>query len=243
VLATPFTACLVAFGRYVPSLEPLAILLSDAQALPPAERLYQRLLARDVYEATALVAERTEALGALSAWDEVVMLALGLLERDRHEQRLDSALDAEQLDVARETFELLLRARSRDARRPRTAVLCLPARGGWDEVVCAALARFLAALGVPAQVVGHKLSTELAAEVADTGVECVCISSLGSPSGAAQHLVMRIRKRCPKTKIVVGLWGQRVDAALPQRSRADGHTYVVSRLCEARDLVCSATLT
>ena len=104
VLATPLTACLVAFGRYAPSLEPLAILLSNAEGLPPAERLYQRLLARDVYAASALVAERTEELGALSAWDEAVLPALGLLERDRQEQRLDP----EQLDLARETFELLL---------------------------------------------------------------------------------------------------------------------------------------
>ncbi len=237
VLATPLTACVVAFGRYVPSLEPLAILLSDAQALSPAERLYQRLLARDVYEATALVAERTRALDALSAWDEVVLPALGLLERDRQEQRLVP----EQLDVARETFELLLSELPEpepDGAPPSaSAVLCLPARGGWDETVCAGLARFLSALGVPARAIGHKLSAELAADVAHAGAEWVCISSLASPVGAAQHLVMRIRKRCPGTKVVVGLWGQGADATLQQHSGADGRTYVVSRLVEARDRV------
>jgi predicted PurR-regulated permease PerM len=35
VLATPLTACLVAFGRYVPSLEPLAILLGDDTSTLP----------------------------------------------------------------------------------------------------------------------------------------------------------------------------------------------------------------
>jgi hypothetical protein len=243
VLATPLTACLVAFGRYAPSLEPLTILLGDAEGLPPAERLYQRLLARDVYEATALVAERTEALGALSAWDEVVLPALGLLERDRQEQRLDP----EQLDVARETFELLLSDLPQpepDAATPSApAVLCLPARGGWDETVCTALARFLSALAIPAREISHKPSVELAAEVARAGAPLVCISSLASPVGAAQHLAMRIRKRCPETKVVVGLWGQGADATLDERIGADAGTYAVSRLVDAAERVRGPTPT
>ncbi len=233
VLATPFTACLVAFGRYAPSLEPLAILLSDAEALPPAERLYQRLLARDPYEATALVAERAEALGALAAWDEAVLPAWGLLERDRREQRLD----AEQLEVARETLELLLselpEPEPAAANAGAPAVLCVPARDGWDETICAALARALAAVGVPARAIGHKLSTELAAEVRRAGATLVCISSLASPPGAALHLVMRIRKHCPETNVLVGLWGQDAGAALRDRIGADAGTCVVNGFVEA----------
>ncbi len=241
VLATPLTACMVAFGRYAPSLEPLAILLSDADALPPAERLYQRLLARDVYAATALVAERTKEVGALSAWDEVVLPALGLLEQDQQEQRLDP----EQLDIARETFDLLLSelpVPEPDAATPPSA-LCVPARGGFDETVCAALARFLSGLGVPARAVGHKRSAELAEEAARAGAEWVCLSSLASSAGAAQHLVMRIRKRCPEAKLVVGLWGQGADATLHEHTGADGRTYVVSRLVEASERVRSSTST
>jgi predicted PurR-regulated permease PerM len=239
VLATPLTACLVALGRYVPSLEPLAILLGDAQALAPAERLYQRLLARDVYEATALVAERSGALGTLAAWDEVVLPALGLLERDRLEQRLD----AEQLEVARETFELLSSELPEPPPDGPSAsgpeILCLPARGGWDETVCAALTCLLSAQGIPARALGHKLSAELALEVERAGAEQVCISSLGSRAGAAQHLVMRIRKRCPETRVVVGLWGQAADAG----SAADGRTYLVRELGEAIERLGGTTAT
>ena len=243
VLATPFTACLVAFGRYVPSLEPLAILLSDAQALPPAERLYQRLLARDVYEATALVAERTEALGRARR-----------LGRGRDARagpaRTGSTGGAARLpssstSLARPSSCCSASCRSPSPtrrRRSAAAVLCLPARGGWDETVCAALARFLAALGVPARAIGHKLSAELAAEVARAGAECVCISSLASPSGAAQHLVMRIRKRCPETKVVVGLWGQTGRCAV-RGTEPTRRTYLVSPLSEARDRVRGATPT
>jgi predicted PurR-regulated permease PerM len=240
VLATPLTACLVALGRYFPSLEALAILLSDAPGLSPAERLYQRLLARDVHEASSLVAERTETLGPLAAWDEVVLPALGLLERDR----LEGRLDAEQLEVAGEICELLLgelpEASPEAASASAPAVLCLPARGGWDETVCAALARLLSSFGIPAQALGHKLSAELAEDVERLGTELVCISSLATRPGAAQHLVLRIRKRCPEARLVVGLWGQGADAPRAG-SHADGRTYFVGRLSEATDRVRGST--
>ena len=240
VLAAPISACLVAFGRYVPSLEPLAILLSDAEALPPAERLYQRLLARDSYEATALIAERAEALGALGAWDEVVLPALGELERDRREQRLEP----EQIDVARETLEMALSELPEPGpEAPASAVLCIPAHSGWDETVCAALARFLVDAGVPARAVGHKLSAELTVEVAVSGAELVCISCLASPAGAARHLVKRIRKACPEAKLIVGLWGQAADAALLDRVGGDAATYVTTRLVETTERVRAATPT
>jgi predicted PurR-regulated permease PerM len=235
VVATPLTACLVAFGRYAPSLEPLAILLSEREALPAPERLYQRVLAQDVYEATALVAERTEEADALSAWDEIVLPALGLLERDRQAQRLD----AEQLEVAHEALELLLSELSEAAPDDAAVeVLCLPAQGGWDETVCAALARFLSGVGVPTRAIGHRLSAELAEEVARSGAKLVCISSLGAEPGAAQHLVLRIRKKHPDAKIVVGLWGQAVeDPRRYERLRADAGTYLVGRLADASERV------
>src|SRR6202030_427924 len=55
VLAPPLTACLVVLGRYVPHLEFLGILLGDEPALDPEVTFYQRLLAHDQDEATALV--------------------------------------------------------------------------------------------------------------------------------------------------------------------------------------------
>jgi hypothetical protein len=236
VLAAPISACLVVFGRYAPSLEPLAVLLSDAEALPPADRLYQRLLARDSYEATALLVERTEALGALGAWDEVVLPALGELERDRREQRLEP----EQIAVARETLELALNELPEPA--PATTappILCIPAHNGWDETVCAALARFLSP--VHARALGHKLSAELIAEIAQADAAFVCISCLASPAGAARHLVARIRKACPDTKLIVGLWGQPVAATHSERIGADAATYVTSRLAETTDRVRAST--
>ena len=44
VLATPLTVCMVVMGRHVPRLAFLNVLLSDEEALTPAEDCYHRLL-------------------------------------------------------------------------------------------------------------------------------------------------------------------------------------------------------
>ena len=44
ILSTPLTVCLVVMGRNVPRLSFLSVLLSDEEALTPAEDFYHRLL-------------------------------------------------------------------------------------------------------------------------------------------------------------------------------------------------------
>src|ERR1043166_7703389 len=61
VLSTPLTMCLLVLGRYVPNLEVLGVLLGDEPALDPEINFYQRLLARDQDEATALVEQFVQA--------------------------------------------------------------------------------------------------------------------------------------------------------------------------------------
>lgn len=76
-----------------------------------------------------------------------------------------------------------------------------------------------------------------------TGAKLACISSLASPAGAAQHLVMRIRKRCADVTVVVGQWGQGAEATLHERIGADARTYAVSRLVDATERVRGSTPT
>ncbi|MGA9577902.1 MAG: AI-2E family transporter [Terrimicrobiaceae bacterium] len=47
ILSTPLTVCLVVMGRHVPRLSFLSVLLSDEEALTPAEDCYHRLLTVD----------------------------------------------------------------------------------------------------------------------------------------------------------------------------------------------------
>ena len=59
-LATPLTVCLVVLAKYVPDLEIVSVLMSDEPVMGPARSYYQRLVARDENEATALVQDYVE---------------------------------------------------------------------------------------------------------------------------------------------------------------------------------------
>jgi hypothetical protein len=237
VLAIPLTACLVVLGRHVPRPEGLSILLSDTEPLRPAERLYQRLLARDIDEATDLVAEQAKEQGPLSAWDQVVLPALCLVDRD--EQR--RLLEADELECARETAEVLLgelpEARVADDSQRAQSIPCLPARGWSDEIACRALARFLGSAGLPAHAAGRRLASELAEAAAGTGARTVCIWSLDLlGGGAVRHLAMRVRKRCPTAAILVGVSGDDSwTEQLRQRFAGDPLIQVVCKLAAAQE--------
>ena len=88
LLSTPLTVCLVVLGRYVPALHFLHVLLGNAPALSPPERLYQRLLAGDTLEALE-IAEATAAESGREVFREQVALeALKHAELDRRQNRL-----------------------------------------------------------------------------------------------------------------------------------------------------------
>jgi predicted PurR-regulated permease PerM len=237
VLSTPLTVCLVVLGRHFSRFSGLSVLLSDSEPLQPAERLYQRLIARDIDEATDLVEERCEEVGALSAWDEVVLPALCLLDRDQ-QRRL---LEPDELECARDVIEVLLaglpEARTEAREQGVQAIHCLPARGWSDEFACRALARFLEASGLRAVALGRMLTGELAERVAAAQAPAVCIWSLDPiGSGAVRHLLTRVRNSLPKAEIVVGACG---DApwlsGLRERVRSDPRAHVVESLASAQE--------
>src|SRR5262249_40244497 len=89
VLATPLTACLPAWGRYVPQLQFLNVLISDQPVLSEGARVYQRLLAFDFDEASDLIEEHQKTHNALQLSDEILLPALQLVEQDRHEGALE----------------------------------------------------------------------------------------------------------------------------------------------------------
>ena len=91
ILSTPLTVLLVVIGRYVPRLQFLYVLLSDAPSLSPEARLYQRLLAMDQEEAMELSQEYLKDHSLLELYDSVYAPALALAEIDRHRDVLDEA--------------------------------------------------------------------------------------------------------------------------------------------------------
>ena len=235
VLAIPITVCLVVLGRHVPQLEVLSILLGDEPALRPSVRLYQRLLARDVDEATELLGSEERAQGAERSWDEIVLPALRMLERDQRRGRLAD----EQVAFALETVGALAEELGEPLADGDASVLCLPAQEGGDEVVCRALAHLLRAAGVPAQALARLLTAELTEEVAGRNARVVVVSALEPEGGAVRYLAQRVIRRSPDAKILVGAWGEEhPDTSRLRKLLGDEPGIrVVGSLVEARERV------
>jgi predicted PurR-regulated permease PerM len=89
ILSTPLTVCVVVFGRYVPQLAFLHILLGDEPVLAAETQLYQRLLAMDREEAEGIAELFLKQHSLLDLYNSVMLPALAMAEQDRHRGALD----------------------------------------------------------------------------------------------------------------------------------------------------------
>jgi predicted PurR-regulated permease PerM len=89
ILATPLTMCLVVLGRHVDQLKFLEVMFGDEPPLTPAELVYQRMLARDPFEAAdqARIFLRNKPLAAY--YDEILLEGLRLAQADAQRGSLD----------------------------------------------------------------------------------------------------------------------------------------------------------
>jgi predicted PurR-regulated permease PerM len=90
LLSTPLTACIVVIGKYVPQMKFFDILLGDEPPLPPATRLYQRLLALDAEAASDVIDEYRKTMPLEELYDTVIIPALAMAEKDHHSNQLDA---------------------------------------------------------------------------------------------------------------------------------------------------------
>lgn len=88
ILSTPMTTCLVVFGRSVPALEFLVVLLGDQPALSLPLSFFQRLLARDEDEATTLVEEYLQKHSVEDVYDHLLLPALVHAKENRNRGEL-----------------------------------------------------------------------------------------------------------------------------------------------------------
>ena len=89
VLSTPLTVCLIVMGLHMPQLSFLHILLGDRAQLAPEAKFYERLLAMDQAEAHVIAEGFLSDHSLAELYDVVLLPALSLAERDRHQGALD----------------------------------------------------------------------------------------------------------------------------------------------------------
>jgi hypothetical protein len=229
LLATPLTVCVAVMGRYIPEMGFLNTILGVEPVLSPAARLYQRLVAYDQEDAAELAEKYVKEKNLAAFYDEVVIPALGLVERDRHRGALEPAAERSIFDNLR---ELLEEAAPENPGGGQSLPVCIvAAHDEADQIAGMALAIESGARLIPFPLLGG----EVMSEIEKSGCKAVCISSV--PPHAATHAgyqAKRLRRRFPKTKIIVALWTdlENIDRS-KERLKDAGVDAVVTNLPEA----------
>ncbi|MEO5720994.1 MAG: AI-2E family transporter [Chthoniobacterales bacterium] len=252
VLATPLTVCLVVMGRHVPRLSFLSILLSDEEALTPAEDCYHRLLTVGEQDEMELVESYLKANSLTALYDSMLVPVLTTAETDHRRDLLDQEQRTLVLQSVRDIVEdlgtrppvpskikadrAIAAVVAPPAPAPASRVYCLPSRAERDELAGAMLAQLLKQQGFEAQNASAKLVVgELIALVEEAQVDAVCLSVV-APSTVihARYLCLKIRAALPEIKIAVGLWGTTEGVSeAARRLRDSGADEVVTSLADA----------
>ena len=228
VLSVPLTACLVVIGSHVPNFEFLTTMLGNQPPIPPSAQLFQRLLAHDEREAGEVLEAYLEDHALAEVYDDVVIPALTMAERNRHQQDLTE--EAEQfiygtlrelvLDIGDrepETEELKLHT-------PATKILCVPARDEADDIAGIMLAQLLKVAGFDARAVPLEQDSHVGDIAAADQPEIVFLSGLPPFARArSRRVYSAVRSRYPHLRIMIGLWNYRDDPvqAAQQISRGE----------------------
>jgi predicted PurR-regulated permease PerM len=250
VLSTPMTVCLAVLGKHVPRLSYLAVLLGDEPALEDKLILYQRLLSGDEEEAQDILDKGFRALPRARVFDEVVIPALLLADRDRAR---DEISEPDHQYVLR-TIRALLDAAPDELNKKRgppastdenqesssgavvERVVGVSARTATDETIWDMLAQLFDPKRVELESVGSAyLSSESAAAGEQNPPDLVCVISI-PPGGLAQarYICRRLRAKLPHTPILVirpGVQANGKDSA--QKLTEDGATQVCFTIEEA----------
>jgi predicted PurR-regulated permease PerM len=235
ILATPLTVCAGVLGRYIPKLAFLHILLGDEPVLEPAALFYQRLLAFDQDEAHKVAESYLADHPLIGLYDSVLIPALGMSERDRHEGSLDH--DREQfilLSVGEMIAEFADYPGNPSAPAPGDSsslvepasssqvqiaapfqgrILCVPANDEADSITTSMLVQILEQQGRKALWLPVADSLEALQVLGPTPEDLVCICALPPFAFArCKILTTELRARFPNQPTIVGIWGFTGDA-------------------------------
>jgi predicted PurR-regulated permease PerM len=231
LLSTPLTACLLVLGRHVPQLRFLDVMLGSEPVLTPDETFYQRLLAGDPEEATEQAEEFAKERSLDEFAEEVAIPVLARAQADSD----SGVLPAERRAMLKEGFATILENLFEDAvveadpaseggvGRPENGfIVCMAGRNELDEAAAMLLASLLRGRGHAAYVFAADSPAALGdrrVALRDAAIVCLSLISTGS-AARARHVVRRARRRAPRARVVLGLWGHDRGAAPSEDARA-----------------------
>lgn len=242
VLAVPLTVCVVVFGRYVPALSFLWVLLANDPVLVQSVRYYQRLLSRDEEEAAAILASAKPDADPAAVLDEVVLPALGAARRDQVLSLISTAqaraAAAAAGQVALEWLsDLPMAGGALEPTRTPVQVVCLPASDVFDAAAAGLLVELLRREGVGARAVSAELlfSERVAAARTPDILVAVVASVEHATELHARRTCRALRRGATDDAIAVVSWGGRPPGASP--AAAGGEEPGMSRAASTREAV------
>ena len=225
LLSTPLTVCVTVLGQHVPRMHFLSVLLSEEEALSPAEELYHRLLALGLKQADELAESYLKDNSLTALYDSVMLPVITAAEVDLQRRGLEPEERTTLFERLTEIIEdvgsrpgsasrleadkAVAAATPPPPSAPTCRVLCLPARAQRDELAGLMLTQLLRQQDFEAENVPAALSHgELVERAAELEFEAICISVVPpSTLGHARYLTAKLRARLAEVKIVVGFWG------------------------------------
>lgn len=241
ILSTPLTVILVLLGKYVPEFHFFEVLLGDEPVLSMHVTFYQRLVARDLDEASDLVESYLRDHSPEQVYEEVLLPTLLLAKKDRDSGELEAENYEFVLQGIRDTEEDLAAVLAENFKpavgAANVVALGCPGRDEADELALKMLAELVRLSGHSLEIISStKLSAEVLEKIQKANPTVVFIGSL-PPGGLAQarYLCKRIRQQSPDIKILVGRWGEKEQTErMEARLRGAGADRVATTLHESR---------
>jgi predicted PurR-regulated permease PerM len=238
VLAIPLTVCLVVMGRHIPKLAFLSILLSDDEALTPAEDCYQRLLRAGEHDEMELVDQYLKTRPLVSLFDSVLMPVLAAVGTDHRLGFVGSEQRDSVEDGVSDILDAIPPATASTDVAPSFSVCSVPARARRDRLAGEMLGQELQRIGYSARCAEVKMPlAELVAWLREAKADVVCVSVVAPTTLIhARFLCAKLRAHSADLKIVVGLWGRvGLTPDMIEGMRASGADEIVTSLTEAAD--------
>lgn len=243
LLSTPLTVCLIVIGRQVPRLHYLEVLFGEETGLPLSERFYQRTLASNTRDASALIEEALRTRSSAEVYDSILIPALSMIEEARHSEEMTATRAEEMLQGIEELAEDISSRGLPDtaSAEPAKQIITVPARDFADEVACQLAAQVLTGTASVHVMSPDSSLADLQQSVDDLRPQVICV--VGVPPRAIRHLRIRchqIRTGIPDAVVVACVLSKEVDLSnLRSRIPTEDAQHVVSSLQLMNDYLTS----
>lgn len=238
LLSTPLTVCLVVLGQYVTNMNFLRVLLSQEQALTPAEECYHRLLSFDSSKSMDVLETYLQKNSLTSLYDSIIIPIIAQTENDFHLELIDMEQKEDLYQSIREIVEFLSISEQKEMSpisERKGNILCLPAQAIRDEIGVSIIAQLLAFESFDVHHTIRLNVSEIFELVDKENPDVICIGVVAPfVLSRTRFLCAKLHQRKPQVPIVICLLGfSEVDTQILDKLNSSGAAKVVVTLLQA----------